>query len=491
MTALRTAPPPPLAAASPIPWGRTAVALLAALVLVKLAGLFLDPALRFFMGDSGSYLHTALTGWLPPDRSFTYGLLVGHGVLPIGSSLALLVLQALFGIATAMALAQVLFRSCAVHPLLAAGAALALAIEPAQLFYERMLMAESAGTLAFVLCVAALVVYARNGRHRWMALAAAMGILAISLRLSLLPVVLGLTATVPVVVALHHAPRGGRIMALARHLGFALVVTTALHAAYQASYRRDYGEATYLPANGMMRIGLVAPLVRAEHFQGTGVDGGKVLAELGQPLADSRRREAQVWATDGLYQTLSRHTDRPEAVARVVTGRALRDSPLGWVRLGLDNVRGYFDPGVRAFRLQDDLGRRPPDEGMLATVQARLGYDARGVAASSSPATRWFELGAPWLIAGFLLLAPLAVLGLALHWRSPARAAVIVLCLASLGLVSSHLLFAHIASLRYLHPMPWFVLANLALVLETLRRRYLTDRTPPDRPAASVRGVHG
>lgn len=131
-------------------------------------------------------------------------------------------------------MALVLLRSCAVHPTLAAGAALAVAIDPAQMFYERMLMADSAGTLAFVLH-AALVVYARNGRHRWMALTAVMGILAISLRLSLLPVLLGLTVTVSLVVALQYAPRGARITSIARHLGFALVVTTALHAAYQAS----------------------------------------------------------------------------------------------------------------------------------------------------------------------------------------------------------------------------------------------------------------
>ena len=202
------------------------------------------------------------------------------------------------------------------------------------------------------------------------------------------------------------------------------------------------------------------------------MDGATVLAELGQPLEDTGRREAQVWSPDGLYQTLSRHTDRPEQVARVVTGRALRADPIGWIRLGIDNVGGYFDPGVLPPRLQDDLGRRPPDDGMLDTLQAQLGYDARGVAASSSPATRWFEVGAPWLVACFLLLAPLALAALALHWRTPARAVVAVVCLASLGLVSGHLLFAHIASLRYLHPMPWFVLANVALLAEAwLRRR--------------------
>jgi hypothetical protein len=452
-------------------WARPVAALLAALLAVKLAGLFADPVLRFFMGDSASYLHTALTGWRPPDRSFTYGWLVGATAIAAGSSWVLLGLQALFGIATALSLAGLLIRGAAVRPALAALAALALAVEPAQVFYERMLMAESAGTLAFVLQVCALAAYAHRGQVRWMALAAVAGTAAVSLRLSLLPVVLGLAATVPVVAALWHAPRGVRAMAVARHLGFALLVTAALHAAYQSSYRRDYGEASYLPANGMMRIGLVAPLVRAEHFEGTGVDGTRVLAELGQPLADTTRREAQVWAPDGLYQTLARHTGQPEAVARVITGRALRSDPLGWLALGLGNVGGYFDPDVMPYRLEDDLGRRPPDEGMLATLQSRLAYDARGVAASSSPATHWFALGAPWLVACFLLLAPLSLLALALHWRTPARAVVSVLCLASLGLVAGHLLFAHIASLRYLHPMPWFVLANLALLVEAGRRR--------------------
>ncbi len=471
MTPVRPVPPPSPRGVAARAWHGPLAGLLLALLAIKLAGLLADPVLRFFMGDSGSYLHTALTGWRPPDRSYTYGLLVGATAIAAGSPWVLLGLQALFGVASALALAWLLARALAVPAAIAAAAALALAIEPAQLLYERMLMAESAGTLAFVLQVCALAAYARDGRRRWMALAAVAGIAAVSFRLSLLPVVLGLAATVPVVVALAHARAGRRGAALARHLGFALAATVLLHAIYQAGYRRDYGESTYLPANGMMRIGLVAPLVRAHHFEGTGVDGARVLAEVGPPLSDPRRREEQIWSPDGLYQTLARHTDRPEAVARVATGRALRESPLGWVALGIGNVTGYFDPALLRHRLEDDLGRRPPDDAMLGVLEARLGYDARGVAASSSAATRWFAAGAPWLVACFLLLAPLALLSLALHWRSPARAVVAVLCLASLGLVASHLLFAHIPSLRYLHPMPWFVLANLALVLAALARR--------------------
>ena len=35
--------------------------------------LCLDPTPKLFMGDSWSYIWTALTGWIPGDRSYFYG----------------------------------------------------------------------------------------------------------------------------------------------------------------------------------------------------------------------------------------------------------------------------------------------------------------------------------------------------------------------------------------------------------------------------------
>src|SRR6516162_4376929 len=43
---------------------------------IKILLLWLDPTPKLFMGDSGSYIWTALTGWIPPDRSYFYGYLV-------------------------------------------------------------------------------------------------------------------------------------------------------------------------------------------------------------------------------------------------------------------------------------------------------------------------------------------------------------------------------------------------------------------------------
>jgi hypothetical protein len=51
--------------------------LFCALILaIKLLLLWLDPTPKLFMGDSGSYIWTALTGWIPGDRSYFYGYVV-------------------------------------------------------------------------------------------------------------------------------------------------------------------------------------------------------------------------------------------------------------------------------------------------------------------------------------------------------------------------------------------------------------------------------
>ena len=60
----------------------------------------------------------------------------------------------------------------------------------------------------------------------------------------------------------------------------------------------------------------------------------------------------------------------------------------------------------------------------------------------------------------------------------------LLLGLVSVGLVASHLLFAHIVSFRYLHPLPFFVLANLAVLAEAARRHAGVQAIPSAQPMA-------
>jgi len=86
------------------PW----LALTVALMAVKLAWLIADHTPMLFLGDSESYLWTALTGWIPPDRSFLYGFLLRPLAVDAGSMLPLIAAQSASSVVVALLLAWAL-----------------------------------------------------------------------------------------------------------------------------------------------------------------------------------------------------------------------------------------------------------------------------------------------------------------------------------------------------------------------------------------------
>src|SRR5262245_24717648 len=59
---------------------------------------------KFYFGDSGSYLLTAIYCYIPPDRSFVYGFLIHLFSLPFHSLKPLLLIQALAGLLSTIGL---------------------------------------------------------------------------------------------------------------------------------------------------------------------------------------------------------------------------------------------------------------------------------------------------------------------------------------------------------------------------------------------------
>ena len=457
---------------------REALQVLGAVLLVKLLLLALDRNLRFFMGDSASYLHAALSDWVPPDRSFTYPELV-RLALWAQSAHSLVLLQTLLGAASCLMLFQLLRRGVALPFAWAAGGALLLAIEPSQLFYERMMMAKAAGGFLLIACMLATVAYVRSAQLRWLPLLVLCGLGAVSMRMSLLPVVLGLSACAPLLCALHnHArlDRGRPLLAVLRtglHLAAVMLLTALSHSAYKQTYGDLTGaDPDYIGAQGQMRLGLVAPLVRPEHLARAGVDPA-LLDELGPPLHDPRAREAQIWLPDGLFGRLQARMPVEDAqrVARKISVRALQSDPLGLFRLGASTFADYFDDEIALARMSSDLGDAPPNADMLAVIEERLRYRADGLFAQPGLVAGLFEHSRWWLTLQLFLLAPLALWALWRAWSEPQRrAALLVAGTLALGLVASQLLFAHIVSFRYLHPMPPLFI-GLAVALVALRGR--------------------
>ncbi len=452
------------------------------LLAVKLAWVAVDHTLRLYMGDSMVFMQAGEMFSGVGVRSYPYGWALHYTVYRLDSPLAIIMLQALWSALSALGLFVFLRHALKLGFGICLAAALLLAVEPAQVFHERMVMAETFGLLALA---STLLVYSRylaTGRLGWYVLGCLGGLAAAAIRMNLLPLMIGLGVLLPFVHVVAGRGRQAAGTMRLRHATLALALLAACHLAYTSAYGRATNQPPgYLSHTGMMRIGLVAPLVRAEHFEGTGVSGD-VLRQVKLPLRDHWQRGHHIWSPDGLWQALERNSDDPEMVARTITRRAMLDDPMGLLRINIETLGGYFDREAVHWRMLDDKGVIAPTASDLRLIRDWMGWDAEGIHRLDTPARRYFAASGPWLTFCLFALAPLGALSLWLGWSSGRREQYWLLALASWGLFASHLLFAHIVSFRYLHPFPWFVLANVAVAASAIvdRLRIRGSTAPVD-----------
>jgi len=151
-------------------------------LLVKIAIYVIDPAVQFFFGDSRSYIHTALSGWAPPDRSYYYGKFIWLVTYYSSSLASLVITQILLTSTVCIALALVLKRFFRVRNEIAVVAALICAVEPVQLFYERSVMTESVSLFFLSAFVVVLLEYIEKSSYKSLLFAVVLGFLMIKFR---------------------------------------------------------------------------------------------------------------------------------------------------------------------------------------------------------------------------------------------------------------------------------------------------------------------
>jgi hypothetical protein len=448
-----------------IPPGVVAVA---ALLALKLAALAIDSTIRVYLGDSAAYLFGAVdNGRLPDDRSFTYSMLIRGLVRPFDTLDALVRWQTLAGILIALVTWHLLVARLGVRSRVALAAACLLAIEPAQLYYERMVLAETVGLLFFMLFVAAAAAYLASGRAGWLPAVALLGLTAASFRLNYLPVVVVISAVIPILRLLAPSPPARRV--LAGHLALALVSVVLTHGAYQQwvawIFRSPPG---YIARTGFMQLGLVMPLVQTRHLVRVGLPAD-FEKDLHFPLADPDARMRHMWSAGGFVRTLRDRHMAIEPIARPLARMALADDPLGLIRIGVHTVGNYFRGESITHALENDLGRRviPPE--ILWTLREIWNYDATGLWAKTTPVSWYFEHTTWFLVGCLLLLLPLAIVNVIWHRHSSQRAQAMLVALVAVGLVIAHVLFVPVAFYRYLHPLPVFVLLNAVAMLSKVR----------------------
>lgn len=461
-------PSPPATARRAVPHADAArrewrIALVAVLA-IKLAFLLLDPDPRFFMGDSVTYLRTALDGVFPRDRSFTYGALIWLTAVLPGTLHGLVAAQAAAGAASALLVFWIARALLRLGFGWALGAALLVALEPAQLFYERMIMAEAFGSVAWLAFVGCALAYAQRGTLPWLLGAVLAGIAGASLRQNAILVAI----VVPVLLPWLRW-RGAARTALAHALA-AVLATAALHVAYR-NYVGHHAHSPpgYIGMAGPFQLGLVAPLVRAEHFAGTGCPAD-ILRRVRAPLADPWLREVQIWRGDGLWPAMQRDCREPEEAARVVADRALHADPLGLLPLALATLRQHFDAPSARWRMDSDLGRNALGKDFVATIRQRFGFDPTSVPFRDTVTSRAFDASRWWLTLAYFA-TPFYVAAIARRARRQRDVTALAFALVAGLLGTSQFLFSHILSFRYLHAFPVLLVLALAWLLGTRTQR--------------------
>lgn len=469
------------------------IAFLLAVLLLKLALLVLDPSAKFFFGDSWCYLETAAYGWIPPDRSFTYGFFIRATTWLSQSLWPLMLCQMLASILSAALAGQILRRHLRVRPAIAYFLGCLCALEPVQLLYERYVMTDTLSLAFFSLHLVAILRYLKERNLLILLLAHLLGTALISLRISFLPVTMANTVLAPILAfsiraghqvlspEVRQTLRGDPvrrpvwILPCSVHLIVSIGMTLALHAGYKGLFSAVSGNPPgYNAASGYFLLAVWSPVVEPDDFPDAYLRA-KLFEGLPFDTKDRALRNHQLFEYGGLVDRIRNALPGPEGnlAAQATAVNALKRDPLGIVVLWLQTMGDYFRPSVLMEKIRDDLA-----VGQVSWYQRFLEvhgerYSIPRTETQPWTLTKWYyENAVPWY--WLLLLSPALTAWALACARGHATAAALVLWVSLCACVVVATALAVYPIVRYLHPVAWLTLCLIGpLVERTLARRSL------------------
>jgi hypothetical protein len=454
------------------------------IVALKFFLLGLDPVPQLFMGDSGSYLFTAVTGWIPPDRSFLYGYVIRWSSLGTGSLASLLILQVFAASITAVLVALI----CRCFFRLLSGFAylfgIVCALDPLQLVWERYVMTETISLFfyAFVLFFSFLYL---NQRRLWqLAVVAILSILAIGFRMSYLPVALISAVLLPLIAFFSELRAAFRthsstlkasgLKSVGLHLIFSVLFMVILQKAYgQLNGRLASREPALLHSTGLSVLTTWAPVLKPTDSPDPRLS--ELIAKGKEfRLNDVWSRDGQLYSPGGLadrWKQIEPNDTVSNQVARQTALNALLRRPLDVLSLGGKTFLHYWNFEHIRTRARTELGKArnnwPKKENWNLATHFRLVPPSARENKTYTLSQWYFLRSQPYYYA--VLLSPFICVALIFF---VAEGYVFLLCLHSWVLFATITILSKEASVRYLQPMSLLtILIFAALVKAVIDRR--------------------
>lgn len=451
--------------------------------------LALDPLPKLFMGDSASYLHTALFGGVPRDRSFLYGYVIRWSSLWAGTLTSLLILQIFLGAVTAILVAVI----CRAIFGLASGLSylfgLVCSLDPLQLVWQRYLMTETVSLFFYALMLLFSFFYLKQRRLWQLVIFQILSVVVISFRMSYLPIIQITVIFLPVIAffpEIRTALRDGssiRLKVSALKLAaFHLALSILLALALQEGYRQVNGKLAgrkpaFLRDTGFSVLTTWAPILKPTDSRDPRL--AQLIAEGGQfQLNNMRAREQQLYSPGYLIARWKQIEPNPviaNDVAKQTALHALLHRPQDVATLGVKTFLDYWDVTQIRKEVNYELGKRannwPHEMTSVLAAHFRLSPPPRGDAKDYTLLQQYYVRAQPYYYV--VLLSPF-VCGALLFFV--AEGYVSVLFLHSWILLGTVTILSKAASVRYLQPMSFLTILIFAVLVKAIIDRR-TQRT--------------
>ena len=469
----------------------TWIIFVAIVLCIKGAILYLDSSPMFFLGDSESYIATALSDWIPGDRSFIYGFVIRCIAVFTRSLTAFVAFQVLLSTFTALFAAYALEHFFYVRRKLAFIMGILCAIEPLQLLYERFVLTETISLFIFAIYMLLVFNYLKKPKLSSMVIIAGIGTLLISLRLSFFPITLFNACILPLLAIpsfRHNAPTQLKkdssqvkntlppyswLTTIALHVVVSLTATFFLHSAYkQLNGFLVNAPPAYQYESGFFLLADWAPIVKPEDFPSTGLSV-MVFGNLQFDLNDRSTRGLQRWAAGGLISNIQNaisNSFEAERVAKRTAINALKRDPFGLAALTALGFADYWNMGkLKKCMITDRGSDRELPPRLLQAVQENFSLDVENFHKLKTYTNSYYFAAWPWYL--FLLCTPFLALFSLLFCDPKLLRHLFIIFIATSALVVIASVLVERPTVRYLHALGWlfvFILGPIAERLLTL-----------------------
>jgi hypothetical protein len=453
-----------------------------AIVFLKFLLLAVDPTPKFYLGDSMSYIWSALKGWIPGDRSYFYGYVIRWVSLWTWNLASLLIAQAFLGAMIAITVAWICRTIFKVTDRLAYLFGFLCAIDPLQLIWERYVMTETFSLFFYALVLQQSFVYLRDRRLTTLVLIQFLSVITIGFRVVFLVVAQVLAVALPLIAFFpsrntsENIPWTARLEFLRRtrfwqHLVTSVVAMFLLDQGYKHAYGLlSHREPAHLHGSGYFLLATWAPAIQPE--DATDPRLAKIIEQGDEyELRDFWRRAGQRWDAGRLIDRWRRAEPdqrKSTSVALQTALNALRRDPAAVIGIA---VKEYF-VFWQGYQMKDfarwDLGAGILQDSELKLLAERFHWAGRAdIRAEPQTFTKWY-FGAAWPYYFVPLLSPLLAFVLLFVARSKANAWLLFIHTEVLFAVT--MLFSIAPIIRYLQPISLLMLLNIALTVKSLHR---------------------